>query len=137
MIRAFAILLLVPVAALADVVVPARTIRPDTVIGAADVLLKSATIAGAHSRLEDVIGQEARVALYPGRPVRRGDVGPPALVERNAIVPLVYRRSGLEILTEGRALGRGASGERIKVMNLSSRGTVMGRIHADGSIHVD
>ncbi|MBO9450364.1 flagella basal body P-ring formation protein FlgA, partial [Tropicibacter sp. R16_0] len=35
-----------------------------------------------------------------------------------------------------RAMGRGATGEIIRVMNLSSRSTVTGRIRPDGSIEV-
>ena len=52
------------------------------------------------------------MAIYAGRPVRPGDLGPPALVERNQLVPLVYQPGGLAISTEGRALGRGGGGRR-------------------------
>ena len=127
---------LLPPAARADVVMPARTIRADTVIGPQDVMLKDLNIPGALSRLDQVVGLEARVALYPGRPVREGEVGPAAIVERNQLVTLVYRQAGLEISTEGRALGRGAAGEDIRVMNVASRGTVFGRIRPDGAVEV-
>ena len=72
----------------------------------------------------------------PGRPVRAVDVGPPAIVDRNDLVVLVFNRQPLSISTEGRALGRGAVGERIRVMNLSSRTTVTGLIRPDGQIEV-
>ena len=49
---------------------------------------------------------------------------------------LVFLKGGLRIATEGRALGRGSEGEIIRVMNLSSRTTVSGRIQSDGSIEV-
>ncbi|MEM9126779.1 MAG: flagella basal body P-ring formation protein FlgA, partial [Pseudomonadota bacterium] len=45
-------------------------------------------------------------------------------------------RRPLSITTEGRALGRGAAGDRIRVMNLSSRTTVTGLIRPDGQIEV-
>ena len=125
----------VPPAA-ADTLVATRTIRPATPIGPADVALVAEVHPGALSDPADVLGMEARVALYPGRPIRPGDVGPAAVVERNGIVPLVFRRGGLTILAEGRALGRGAPGETVRVMNLSSRSTVSGVIGADGSVHV-
>ncbi|MBE1296696.1 MAG: flagellar basal body P-ring formation protein FlgA [Rhodobacteraceae bacterium] len=122
--------------AAADILVPVRTIRPKEVLTAADLALKPGEVLGALSDPNDVIGQEARVALYPGRPVRAGDVGPPAIVERNDLVMLTFRRGGLTISAEGRALGRGAEGELIRVMNLASRSTVTGRIAADGSVEV-
>lgn len=122
--------------ACADIVVPVRTIRAKEIIAAGDLDLKSGDLPGAVSEPLALIGQEARVALYPGRPVRPGDVGPPALVERNEITTLVFLQGGLHIVAEGRALGRGAAGEMVRAMNLSSRTTVTGRIQADGSIEV-
>ena len=129
-------LLAISNAALAEIVVPTRTIRPKQVISAADLEIKPMDVAGAVADPNLLIGQEARVALYPGRPVHAADVGAPALVDRNDVVTLVFVTSGLSITTEGRALGRGAAGERIRVMNLASRATVTGVIRPDGQIEV-
>ncbi|WP_425046903.1 flagellar basal body P-ring formation chaperone FlgA [Primorskyibacter sp. S87] len=129
--------LLFATTAMADIVVPTRTIRAKEVIGAGDVTTKDEKVPGAISDLDTVIGQEARASLYPGRPIRRGDFGAPAVVDRNDIVPLIFLNSGLRIVTEGRALGRGAEGETVRVMNLSSRTTVVGRIRLDGSVEVE
>lgn len=121
---------------LAEILVPARTIRAKEIIGAQDLVPKSADVPGAVAHPDEIIGQEARVALYPGRPIRFSDIGPPAIVDRNDVVPLIFNHGGLTITTEGRAMGRGATGEIIRVMNLSSRSTVTGRIRPDGSIEV-
>ncbi|MEY8841725.1 flagellar basal body P-ring formation chaperone FlgA [Cribrihabitans sp. XS_ASV171] len=136
MLRLALALLLAAPGALADSVVPTRTIRPKEIIGPADVTL-SQTAQGSIADPGAVIGQEARVALYAGRPILPGDIGPPALVDRNDLVTLIYDTGLLTISTEGRALGRGAAGELIRVMNLSSRTTVSGRIRPDGSIEVN
>lgn len=120
----------------ADTVVPVRTIRAQELIAAADLQLRGADVAGSFTAIEDVAGLEARVALYAGRPVRPGDVGLPAIVERNQIVTLVYIRNRLTIRTEGRALGRGGAGDHVKAMNLASRNTVIGQVQPDGSISV-
>ncbi len=120
----------------AEVIVAARTIRPREIISAQDLIRKSAVIAGALSDPLEIIGQEARVVLYAGRPIRPGDIGSPAIVSRNDMVTLVYSRGPLRIATEGRALGRGAQGETIRAMNMASRMTVSGTIMANGSIEV-
>ncbi|MBK0325740.1 flagellar basal body P-ring formation protein FlgA [Rhodobacteraceae bacterium F11138] len=120
----------------ADILVPVRTIRAKEIILADDLALKDVDSAGALSEPGELVGFEARVALYPGRPVRPGDVGPPAVVSRNDLVDLIFIQGGLRIVTEGRSLGRGAVGETIRVMNMSSRTTVSGRIQGDGSIEV-
>lgn len=131
----FALTLLVS-PAMADTVVAARTIRAQTLLSAGDVTLVKGDVVGAYSALDEVIGQEARVALYAGRPVRSNEVGPPAVVDRNQIVTLVFHSGGLTMAAEGRALGRAGVGDRIKVMNLDSRQTVVGRVRGDGAITV-
>lgn len=120
----------------ADTLVPVRTIRAKQVINAEDLAYKSVDIAGAFSNPAEVIGQEARVSLYVGRPIRPGDIGPPAIVERNELVMLNFRHGGLSITAEGRSLGRGSEGDIIRAMNLASRTTISGRINADGTIEV-
>ncbi|MEX0308305.1 MAG: flagellar basal body P-ring formation chaperone FlgA [Ruegeria sp.] len=129
-------LCLIPLATMAEVVVPTRTIRAKEVIAASDLESKDGEVAGAVRDPKMLIGQEARIALYPGRPIRPSDVGPPAIVDRNDLVTLVFDRIALSITAEGRALGRGAAGERIRVMNLASRATVTGVIRPDGQIEV-
>lgn len=121
---------------LADALVATRTIRAQTVLTAEDFAVVDADIPGAVTDPSAAIGQEARVTLYAGRPIGTGDIGAPALVDRNQSVTLVYRSGGLSILTEGRALDRGAAGEVIRVMNAASRATVNGKIAPDGSVIV-
>ncbi|MEW2911943.1 flagellar basal body P-ring formation chaperone FlgA [Leisingera sp. JC11] len=121
----------------ADYLVPTRTLRAKAIVNAEDLAMKKGEILGALSEPSEVIGMEARVALYAGRPLRPGDIGPPAIVERNDLVTLIFRQGGLSIAAEGRALGRGAAGEPVRVMNLSSRTTVTGRITNDGSVEVN
>ena len=129
-------LIFICTAAAADTVVPTRTIRAQQVIGSGDLKLREVEVAGGFSMIEEVAGLEARVALYPGRPVRAGDVGPPAVVERNQLVALVFDRGGLIIRTEGRVLDRAGVGDLVKVMNLTSRATLFGRVLANGTISV-
>ncbi|WP_298859134.1 flagellar basal body P-ring formation chaperone FlgA [uncultured Sulfitobacter sp.] len=120
----------------ADTVVSSRTIRPNQIITEMDVTFAAGDLVTGFARLSDVIGQEARVALYAGRPILIGDIGPPAVITRNQIVGLRYRANGINISTEGRALERGAIGDRIRVMNLGSRATLFGQILDDGTIEV-
>lgn len=52
------------------------------------------------------------------------------------MVTLRYAANGLSIAAEGRALARGGEGDLLKVMNLSSRTIVTGRVAANGTIDV-
>ena len=118
----------------ADTVVATRTIRSQSIITGSDLATIADNIPGAWSDPAELIGKEARIVLYAGRPIRLNDVGEPALIERNSVVTLIYRTSGLNITTEGRAMGRAGAGEKIKVMNLSSRAQVFGEVQTDGSV---
>ena len=122
--------------AAADVVTPTRTLRPGTLIALRDLNVREGVQIGTFDRITDVVGQEARIALYAGRPIPFEAVGPPAIVNRNQIVPLSFSTSGVTITTEGRAMERGGIGDRIRIMNLQSRATLFGLVQADGSIKV-
>ena len=125
-----------PAAAVADTIVAARTIRAGALLTGEDVATIAEDVPGALSSLDDVLGQEARVNLYAGRPIRSGEIGPAAVVERNQIVTLIYDQNGLTIATEGRMLDRAGIGDRVRVMNLGSRNTVTGTVGEDGNIYV-
>jgi flagella basal body P-ring formation protein FlgA len=120
----------------AEAVVALKTIRANTVLTAHDVSIDPQLPSYGVDKIDDAVGMETRVVLYAGRPIRPENLQAPALVERNQIVPLIFNRGGLEISTQGRALDRGAEGEIIRVMNISSRTTLFGTVRADGSIDV-
>ena len=120
----------------AETVVALRLIRPMAAISEEDLGLSKATVANGFTSIEEIVGLEARATLYQGQPIRRDDVGPPVLVTRNQPVNLIYSQGGLRISTDARALSRGAEGEFVRVMNLSSRTTVTGVVQGDGSVVV-
>ncbi len=121
----------------ADTVVAARTLRAQALISAEDVALAEGEVPGGLIALSEAIGQETRTAIYAGRAIRIDDVGPPAVVERNQIVPLLYRRGALSISVEGRALGRGGVGDVLRVINIASRNVVSAWVATDGTLIVN
>lgn len=128
--------LALPHPAAADTLVAARTIRSHAIIAAQDLQSIAGTVPGALTHPASAIGQEARVVLYAGRPIRPEDIGAPAVIERNQLVTLIYARGGLEIAAEGRAMGRAGVGDALRVMNQSSRTTVTGRVTEAGTVRV-
>jgi len=117
-------------------VLAARTLRPGAIVAPGDLRVTGAPEAEAAALLEELTGLEVRVAVYAGRPVPRGALGPPTLVERNAVVVMEYVSGGLSLRAEGRALDAGAMGARIRVMNLDSRITVSGTVAGPGRVEV-
>jgi flagella basal body P-ring formation protein FlgA len=123
-----------PVAA--DGVVALRTIPARAILAEADVELRPGPIPGAAERVSDVVGREARTTIFAGRPVGPGDLAEPALIERNALVTLVYRTPGLTIEAVGRSMSRAAAGDTIRVLNTGSRIIVTGQVATDGTVNV-
>lgn len=122
--------------ATAETLVAVRTLRAQTILTPDDLTVVAGVVPGTASDPTEVIGLETRIAIYQGRPIRPADLGPPAIVDRNQSVVLSYVAGPLTITAEGRALGRGGVGDRIKVMNVASRTTVTGIVAADGSVRV-
>lgn len=130
-------ILLWPLAASADAWVAARNLPAGTVISSADIMIAPGPTADAPSvPPEALVGLATRTAIYEGRPITPEMLNRPSVVARNQVVTLVYEAGGLRIQTEGRALGAGAAGDSLRVMNLSSRTAVQARVNEDGTVTV-
>lgn len=132
----FVILLTVIGEARADSLIAMRTLPAKTIIAPEDVALVASEIPGALDQIAPAIGKELRRAVYGGRAITAADISAPALIERNQIVQLTYSAGGMVIRTDGRALSRGAEGDWIDVLNLSSKTKVTGKVAANGAIQV-
>lgn len=126
-------LLLVPPAE-AEVLVASRRLPAQTILTREDLQGGKGDQAAAFRNPSDLIGMETRVTHYPGQVILRENVGAAALIDRNALVRIEYRFGTLVIEAEGRALGRAALGETVRVMNLASKATISGRVAADGHV---
>lgn len=130
------LILLCVSSAVAETLIAARTIRSQTILSAADLEISDHDTIGALTSVSDALGLETRVVLYAGRPIKDSDIGRVAIVERNQIVTLVFRKGGLSIATEARSLGRAGVGDRLRVINLASRKSVSGRVSEGGLVIV-
>lgn len=136
MIRWFALpLALISAPAFADTLVAARTLAAGTVIQDEDVLVEPSE-SPATASLDEVLGMQTRVTIYEGRPIHPSRLTEAVLVARNQVVRLAYVTPMMRIEAEGRALDAGQAGQVIRIMNLSSRTTVSGRVEPDGSVIV-
>jgi len=120
----------------AQTVVAAQAIRARSLISPEDLAVLDKDTIGGIADVAQIIGKEARVNLYAGRVIRTSEIGSPAILERNQLVIMVYSTGQISISTEGRVLSRAGVGEMVRVMNLTSRQTVTGRVLFDGTIGV-
>ncbi len=91
---------------------------------------------GTAERLDQVVGQQLQRPLGSEMPFQRGDLAPPALVGKNALVTLVVEAPGISLTAQGRALEAAPRGAVVPVMNLASRTVVEGQVTGPGRVRV-
>ena len=122
-----------PASSFADTITAKTKLLRGNIISASDLVTGDDT---ARAELSNYVGKEVVRTIYPGRAISARDISEPILVRRNSRVKMIYKLGRLQINTGGRAMGQGAAGDMISVMNLDSRKRVEGRILANGDVEV-
>lgn len=115
-------------AADADQVTTSRSLQRGAIIRDGDV-------SGPYA-VEDYVGLELIRSMRAGAVLTPRHVRMPLMVKRNETVTLVFRRGALTMETTGRALGEGSEGDRIPIINTTSRKRITGRIIGQGIVEV-
>lgn len=116
-------------------VLAARLLPAGTVLSPSDlrVSMEDDTATG-EAELQSYLGLALRTTVRKGHPVRARDLEAADVIERNQIVEITVVGAGFELRAEGRALGAATRGERVRVLNLSSRRVVTGTAVAPGRV---
>ncbi|MDK9696699.1 MAG: flagellar basal body P-ring formation chaperone FlgA [Siculibacillus sp.] len=85
---------------------------------------------------EQIVGMAARRALRAGQAVTPGDFSRPLVVTRGESVTVVYETASLTITSRGQALGSGAVGDLVDVLNPQSKRTVHATVAGPGRVVV-
>ena len=122
------------------VLVPCTTIRRETPLNEGNLHLVKLDLTSFHgeplTELAEVAGKVARRMLPGGRPITAADLKTPDLVEKGELVTMVGRRGNLTITMKGIARASGTLGDHIRVMNITSKRIVTGRIAGRGVIEI-
>ena len=78
----------------------------------------------------------AKRPLRAGELVATADIEPPRIILRGDLVTLQYSRPGLMLSARGRALGDGAKGDLVSVLNEQSKRTIQGVVTRAGTVEV-
>jgi len=115
-----------------DIVVLSRPLQRGEIIKADDLRLQQYDIfslpSGYIENTETIIGKELSQNLPEGAVLNHRLVRSPVAIQRGQMVTLMARNNVIEVRSEGKALEKGAIGERIRVKNLKSRRIVEGII---------
>lgn len=111
-----------------------------TLVRADDVRLARVHVAMVHGEVlhaaGDAVGMQLRRAVVAGQPFSVIDMMRPALVQRGSNVQMQLQAPGISLLAQGVAMESGATGERIRVLNPSSRAVVEAEVIGPGQVRV-
>ncbi|HEY3847950.1 MAG TPA: flagellar basal body P-ring formation chaperone FlgA [Acetobacteraceae bacterium] len=111
-----------------------------TVVRADDVRVARVPVAMVHNEVLhaaiDVIGMQLRHSVVAGQPFAVVDMMRPTLVQRGANVQMQLLSPGISLVAQGVAMDSGATGERIRVLNPSSRAVVEAEVIGPGQVRV-
>ncbi len=113
-----------------------NTLVRGTVIGAEDINISTGPGESAQAIQAAYVGMETNRTVYAGHKLAQSSLQPPTLVKRNNTVTMYYQSGPLVITTYGRALGQGAKGDLIQVMNMNSKSKVMAVITGPDKVTV-
>jgi flagellar basal body P-ring formation protein FlgA len=123
------------------VVVAAMPLSRDQVISQADVRLEERPLAqvpeGAITHLQDVVGKRPRRGIGLGTPLHARLLEAPSVIKRGDVVTILAKTPVLSVVVQGEAKEDGAVGEQIRIVNLSSRKEVYGRVIDEHTVRVD
>ena len=84
----------------------------------------------------DLIGKSPKRGLRGGNPVRTSEVQRPLLVAKRSLVTIVLQAPSMLLMSQGRALEHGSSGDTIRVTNTQSNKVIEAKIIGPGRVMV-
>lgn len=115
-----------------QVIVLKQSATRNTMLTEADISLKKMNInrlsSGFFSDLTQVKGKILTQSLSKGAVLTNNHIKLPMAINRGQLVTLIAKNSAIEVRAEGKAMSKGAIGERIKVKNMKTKRIVEGVI---------
>jgi flagellar basal body P-ring formation protein FlgA len=114
------------------VVCAARSLKRDEIVGAADLRLLRINVAHHPERfrteVDQVAGKRLTADVDANQPVDTEALDKAVTVKRGSTVMVVYHREGLSLTAKGQAKEDGTLGDRVKVINMDSKRTLLCRV---------
>jgi len=115
-----------------SVVIVKQTVARNTVLTEAEISLEKMNInrlsSGYFSNIKQVKGKILTQSLSKGAVLTNNHIKLPMAINRGQLVTLIAKNSVIEVRAEGKAMSKGAIGERIKVKNMKTKRIVEGVI---------
>ena len=124
-----------------NILVAARQLQKGSELTAADVKLKKHDLAdvpyGYFEDLKDGIGMKLKRRVLADSVLTPAMLKKQQVISRGQSVTIIAQSGSMVVRMAGKALGNGAVGERIKVMNIKSRKKLEGTVTSSGEVEVE
>lgn len=117
-----------------------RTIEAGEIVQRRDMAPQSGGrlhVPGAVNEPSEIVGMQATRRLHAGTVVTKDQWKDLPLIKKGQGVRIVLETPHLRIVAPGESLQEGRAGERIRILNLSSRQSVSGRVQDAKTVVVD
>jgi len=124
-----------------DVLIASRQLQKGSVLTAGDIKLAKHNLAdlsyGYFDNLKNGVGMKLKRRVAAGAVLTPAMLKKPRLISRGQKVTIMAQSGSMQVKMKGKALGSGAIGDRIRVMNIKSRKKLEGVITKTGEVKVD
>lgn len=130
----------VKIATFGNVVVARQPIARGTILSEADLRVEERRLDELPTTVltdpAEAVGHQARVALAAGKPLTVQGLANAVLVKRGDQVRVLVEKGGMRLSIAGEAMDTGGAGERVRVVNASSKRELVGRVVDHGTVSV-
>ena len=138
--RPWSVYVMVSLKSEVQVVITTRAMTRGDVLSREDINEKTVLRAPAHQPLvrqaEEALGNALKRSIGEGVELSAAMLKKPTIIRSGEHTLIMAEGGGLQVRVTGKALQHGVVGEIIRVLNLSSKKTVRGKVEADGTITV-
>ena len=117
-----------------------RYLPRNTTLSAADVKMQQMNVSKAPANLvtdlQDAVGKRLKQNIKPGEAIRHNMLSIPPLIRKGDKVKLVAQSGSMRIVTLGIAKSSGGLGDQIRIENITSKKTVVGRVKDHSTVQV-
>ena len=120
--------------------VAVHRMMPGDVVGPADIQMARLHANAVRSEVAQVpaqvVGMALRHPIGAGAPLLLTDLARPQAVQRGEAVQMQLQTPGISVSAQGIAMDSGAVGERVRVLNATSRAVVEAEVLSSGQVRV-
>lgn len=92
---------------------------------------------GIIENTRSLIGKEIIRPISTGIPILEVNVASPTVVKRNQEVQIIYKKSGLQLISKGKSLSNAAVGDTVKIVRKDAARTLEGIAVSDGVVEIN